>query len=225
MAQTIQVTYAREREQMVELQLRRRGIRDELVLDAMLAVPRHEFVEPGYRDYAYDDRPVPIGAGQTISQPYMVAVMIEALRLNGEQRVLEIGTGSGYQTAVLSRLCARVYTMEREPELVEQARATLERLDDAGMVEGFRIELLTGDGTLGFPPAAPYDGIVVAAGAPAVPHALVEQLAEGGRLVIPVGGRDCQQLRLLQRSFGQLINRVVNECRFVPLVGAEGWPD
>lgn len=210
---------------MVETQLRRRGIRDERVLQAMLTIPRHEFIAEQFRIHSYEDRPIPIGAGQTISQPYMVAVMTEALRLSGSQKVLEVGTGSGYQAAVLAKLAGRVYTIEREPELVRDARRTLARLASAGFVEADRVELLEGDGTEGYPAAAPYDGILVAAGAPSVPSRLVEQLAEGGRLVIPVGDRHTQELRLLQKDLGQLIIRTINECRFVPLVGKHGWKD
>lgn len=209
---------------MVSRQLRGRGIRDQRVLQAMLEVPRHEFVASEFRHQAYDDRPLPIGAGQTISQPYMVAIMTESLDLQGHEKVLEIGTGSGYQAAVLARLAARVYTIERERELVETARGILGRLAEAGLLELSRLELIEGDGTEGYAAAAPYDGILVAAAAPSVPRALEEQLAEGGRLVIPVGNLDYQQLRLIRRVSGQLAASVVNECRFVPLVGRHGWP-
>ena len=209
---------------MVSRQLRGRGIRDPRVLQAMLEVPRHEFVASEFRHQAYDDRPLPIGASQTISQPYMVAIMTESLDLQGHEKVLEIGTGSGYQAAVLARLAARVYTIERERELVETARGILGRLAEAGLLELSRLELIEGDGTEGYAAAAPYDGILVAAAAPSVPRALEEQLAEGGRLVIPVGNLDYQQLRLIRRVSGQLAASVVNECRFVPLVGRHGWP-
>jgi len=209
---------------MVSRQLRGRGIRDQRVLQAMLEVPRHEFVASEFRHQAYDDRPLPIGASQTISQPYMVAIMTESLDLQGHEKVLEIGTGSGYQAAVLARLAARVYTIERERELVETARGILGRLAEAGLLELSRLELIEGDGTEGYAAAAPYDGILVAAAAPSVPRALEEQLAEGGRLVIPVGNLDYQQLRLIRRVSGQLAASVVNECRFVPLVGRHGWP-
>ena len=209
---------------MVSRQLRGRGIRDQRVLQAMLEVPRHEFVASEFRHQAYDDRPLPIGASQTISQPYMVAIMTESLDLQGHEKVLEIGTGSGYQAAVLARLAARVYTIERERELVDTARGILGRLAEAGLLELSRLELIEGDGTEGYAAAAPYDGILVAAAAPSVPRALEEQLAEGGRLVIPVGNLDYQQLRLIRRVSGQLAASVVNECRFVPLVGRHGWP-
>jgi len=208
---------------MVERQLRARGVRDQRVLAAMLDIPRHEFIAPEHRSHAYEDRPVPIGAGQTISQPYMVAVMTEALELSGPEKVLDIGTGSGYQAAVLARLAARVYTIEREAELVEKARQTFQCLRLAGFVEAERVEFLLGDGTEGYAPAAPYDGILVAAAAPAVPTTLEEQLAEGGRLVIPVGDLTFQELLLIRKVTGRLVKRVVNECRFVPLVGKYGW--
>jgi protein-L-isoaspartate(D-aspartate) O-methyltransferase len=216
--------YNEQRAEMVSRQLRGRGIRDQRVLQAMLEVPRHEFVAPEFRHQAYDDRPLPIGAGQTISQPYMVAIMTESLGLRGHEKVLEIGTGSGYQAAVLARLAARVYTIERERELVDTARGILGRLAEAGLLELSRLELIEGDGTEGYAAAAPYDGILVAAAAPSVPRALEEQLAEGGRLVIPVGNLDYQQLRLIRRVSGRLAASVVNECRFVPLVGRHGWP-
>jgi protein-L-isoaspartate(D-aspartate) O-methyltransferase len=216
--------YDQQRAEMVSRQLRGRGIRDQRVLQAMLEVPRHEFVAPEFRHQAYDDRPLPIGAGQTISQPYMVAIMTESLGLRGHEKVLEIGTGSGYQAAVLARLAARVYTIERERELVDTARGILGRLAEAGLLELSRLELIEGDGTEGYAAAAPYDGILVAAAAHSVPRALEEQLAEGGRLVIPVGNLDYQQLRLIRRVSGQLAASVVNECRFVPLVGRHGWP-
>ena len=216
--------YNQQRAEMVSRQLRGRGIRDQRVLEAMLAVPRHEFVASQFRHQAYDDRPLPIGAGQTISQPYMVAIMTESLGLQGHEKVLEIGTGSGYQAAVLARLAARVYTLERERELVDTARGTLGRLAEAGLLDLSRLELIEGDGTEGYAVAAPYDGILVAAAAPSVPRALEEQLAEGGRLVIPVGNLDYQQLRLIRRVSGRLAATVVNECRFVPLVGRHGWP-
>ena len=217
--------YARRRTEMVEHQLRRRGIRDPRVLEAMRAVLRHEFISPEYRLQAYEDRPIPMGAGQTVSQPYMVAVMTEALELHGSEKVLEVGTGSGYQAAVLATLAARVYTIERERELQETARRNLERLRAAGFAAAERIELLEGDGSEGYAPAAPYDGILVAAGAPSVPPSLEQQLAEGGRLVIPVGNRYTQTLRLLRKLSGQLVGRAINECRFVPLLGKQGWPE
>ena len=210
--------YAKLRAQMVEEQIRARGIQDTRVLAAMREVPRHEFVGPEYRHLAYDDRPLPIGAGQTISQPYMVAAMSEALALKGPETVLDVGTGSGYQAAVLASLAARVYSIEREHVLVETARATLERL---GLLA--RVVLLEGDGTQGHAPGAPYDGIVVGAAAPDVPHSLIEQLADGGRLVIPVGDLHSQELLLVRKIGAKVLRDVINYCRFVPLLGAEGW--
>ena len=198
--------------------LARRGIRDEKVLRALAAVPREEFVPEEARGQAYADRALPIGAGQTISQPFMVATMLEALGLDGG-RVLDIGTGSGYQAALLAELADEVVTIERVPELAEHARRTLERL-------GYRdVDVRIGDGTLGVPDRAPYDGIVVAAAAPAVPQSLYEQLAPGGRLVVPVGTRRDQWLEIVERGpDGPLRTRTV-PCRFVPLLGSAGFGD
>jgi protein-L-isoaspartate(D-aspartate) O-methyltransferase len=210
--------WTRLRKDMVEKQLRRRGIRDERVLAAMELVPRHEFVPEACRASAYADEPLPIGAGQTISQPYMVAAMCEALELDGTERVLEIGTGSGYHAAVLAELAREVFTVEREPYLVEVAWQNLARL---GYSE---VTVVEGDGSLGYPERAPYQGISVAAGAPDVPHRLLEQLEDqNGRLVIPVGSLDDQELRLVRKRDGQVASRVVNFCRFVPLRGAFAW--
>ena len=203
---------------MVEQQLRSRGLKDERVLQAMSQVPRHEFVPLDRRKEAYEDHPLPIGQGQTISQPYMVASMVEALELKGTERVLEVGTGSGYQAAVLARLAARVYTMECDPTL---ARAAQERFADMGLADS--IVVIGGDGSLGYSPAAPYDGIIVAAAAPEVPDCYLEQLVEGGRLVIPVGSRDCQELRQIRKCEGQAVSRALGYCRFVPLRGERGW--
>ncbi len=211
---------AEQRQAMVARQLRRRGIRDERVLQAMGAVPRHEYVPPEHRRIAYEDHPVSIGQGQTISQPYMVAAMTEALELRGTERVLEVGTGSGYQAAILARLAARVYTMERDPELFRLAGERLERL---GVTGGDTVVLLHGDGSEGYPPAAPYDGILVAAAAPRVPDCFLEQLAEGGRLVIPVGSLDQQEFRQVRKCQGKPVSRVLGHCRFVPLKGRHGW--
>jgi len=209
-----------KRRAMVELQLRRRGIRDERTLEAMGQVPRHEFVPPELLREAYEDYPLPIGGGQTISQPYIVAQMVEALALQGPERVLEIGTGSGYQAAVLARLAARVVTIECEPTL---ARAARDRLSRLGF--GDRVEVIEGDGSAGYATAAPYDGILVAAAAPDVPAQLIEQLAEGGRLVIPVGERDAQELRLIRKLGGSPVVTKLGYCRFVPLLGAQGWEE
>ena len=202
---------------MVELQLRSRGIDDERVLEAMERVPREEFLPPGLRARAYDDAALPIGAGQTISQPYMVARICAELALRGHERVLDVGTGSGYQAAVLAELAAEVYTIERIPELADRAR---ERLAEAGYE---RVHVHVGDGTLGLPEHAPFDGIAVAAAAPGFPETLYEQLKPRGRLVVPVGSPRGRRLEVAVRSpeGPALIHSV--PCRFVPLVGAEGF--
>lgn len=204
--------------EMVERQLRRRDIRDERVLEAMARVPRELFVPDELRGRAYVDAALPIGCGQTISQPYMVARICEALSLRGNERVLDVGAGSGYQAAVLAELAGEVHTIERIPELAGDARA---RLAAAGY--GGRVRVHVGDGTLGLPEHAPFDAIAVAAAAPELPQSLYEQLAERGRLVVPVGGRHGQQLQLVVRSpEGPAVVRSV-PCRFVPLVGEEGF--
>jgi protein-L-isoaspartate(D-aspartate) O-methyltransferase len=206
------------RERMVERQLLGRDITDERVLAAMRAVPRELFVPPEERERAYDDAALPIGAGQTISQPYMVARICEALGLGGGERVLDVGTGSGYQAAVLAELADEVHTIERVPELAERARETLE-----GAGYG-RVQVHVGDGTLGLPEHAPFGAIAVAAAAPRLPERLYEQLEPRGRLVVPVGRRRGQQLQLVVRSpEGPAVIRSV-PCRFVPLVGEEGFP-
>ena len=204
---------------MVEHQLERRGVRDPLVLEAMRSVPREAFVPPELADEAYADGPLPIGEGQTISQPYIVALMVEALELRGGERVLEIGAGSGYAAAVLAEIAAEVYTVERHAPLAEEAEARLRRL-------GYQnVHIRVGDGSRGWLDHAPYEGIVVAAGAPEVPEPLKEQLADGGRLVIPVGrGRTLQDLiRLRRLSETEYQREELGGVRFVPLVGAEGW--
>jgi protein-L-isoaspartate(D-aspartate) O-methyltransferase len=199
--------------------LRRRGIGDPRVLAAIGQVPRELFVPAEGRRRAYDDRALPIGHGQTISQPFMVAIICESLELEGHERVLDVGTGSGYQAAVLAELAAEVVTIERLPELAEQARKTLA---DAGYGQ---VEVRVGDGTLGVPDRAPYDGIAVAAAAPAVPQALYEQLAPGGRLAVPVGSRFDQRLETVVRGpHGPEIRSSV-PCRFVPLLGSEGFAE
>jgi protein-L-isoaspartate(D-aspartate) O-methyltransferase len=213
--------YAALRAAMVEWQLRQRGIRDPRVLDALREVPRHEFVPPLLIAQAYDDCPLPIGEGQTISQPYMVAAMTEAAELTGSETVLEVGTGSGYQAAVLARLvpppAGRVYTIEQYASLSAQAQ---ERLRHLGITN---VTCIVGDGSLGYPEAAPYEAIVVTAGAPEVPPALLEQLADGGRLVIPVGRCDTQELLLVRKHGAEVTRETVNYCRFVPLTGRFGW--
>ncbi len=208
-----------QRAEMVRAQLRARGLRNERVLAACAEVPRHLFVPEPLRPQAYEDHPLPIGLDQTISQPYMVALMLECLEPTGRERVLEIGTGSGYQTALLARLCREVYTIERLTPLAEDARRALEGLGYANV--HYRI----GDGTLGWPEAAPFDGIVVSAGAPEEPPSLLAQLAEGGRMVIPVGDRWAQRLLVIQRRKGELHRRTETACVFVKLIGREGWPE
>ena len=209
--------YAAERRAMVEEQLRERGVRSPRVLEAMRKVPRHLFVPEDCVAGAYTDQPLPIGEGQTISQPYMVAVMTEALELTGTERVLEVGTGSGYQAAVLSLLAGEVYTVESHASLAVAARRRLARLGYAN------VHVHSGDGTLGLPELAPFDAIVVTAAAPKLPPPLVEQLAEGGRLVIPVGQADQQELLQVRKTGDKTTSRVLHYCRFVPLVGRHGW--
>jgi protein-L-isoaspartate(D-aspartate) O-methyltransferase len=206
------------RTRMVDAQLRGRGIKDQRVLAAMTAVPRDAFVPRGERPEAYEDRPLPIGAGQTISQPYIVARMTELLHVAPGERVLDIGTGSGYQAAVLAELGCRVTSIERESTLVASAQ---ERLIGLGYDD--RVHVREGDGTLGAPDGAPWDGILVAAGAPAIPEALREQLGDGRRLVIPVGSREHQELIVVTRHGDEWVERSDGPCVFVPLIGAEGW--
>jgi protein-L-isoaspartate(D-aspartate) O-methyltransferase len=207
-----------DRQRMVERQLRARGIRDERVLEAMERVPRELFVPPELRGHAYDDAALPIGGGQTISQPYMVARIAEELGLRGNERVLDVGTGSGYQAAVLAELADEVHSIERITELAQRARETLEA---AGY--GDRVHVHVGDGTVGVPQHAPYEAIAVAAAAPEMPQSLYDQLAERGRLVVPVGPRYEQFLQVIVRSpEGPAVLRTV-PCRFVPLLGEEGF--
>lgn len=211
--------YASARLTMVDEQLRRRGIRDESLLAAMERVPRHEFIPQDSWDVAYRDHPVPIGQGQTISQPYIVAAMVNWLSLQPSDRVLEIGTGTGYQAAILAELAAEVVTIERQPELAEEAARNFNRL-------GYKnIRVAVGDGSLGVSEFAPYDAIIVAAAAPSVPPALLEQLAEGGRLVLPVGPRDSQVLQLVHKRQGQTSTTNLEGVRFVPLLGEKGYPE
>ena len=210
-----------KRAEMVERDIAARGVRDARVLAAMRVVPREVFVPPARRAEALDDRPLPIGAGQTISQPYIVALMCEALQLRGDERVLEIGTGSGYGAAVLSRLAATVDTVERVPELADRAARQLADLN----LNNVRVH--GGDGTLGWPEAAPYDAIVVTAGGPEVPPALLAQLAPGGRLVMPVGSTRRWQVLVRVTHVGPDDFRSESLCdvAFVPLMGAQGWPE
>ena len=209
--------FAEARERMVVDQLERRGIRDRRVLAAMQRVPRHLFVPPAQQPLAYEDRALAIGEGQTISQPYMVAVMTEALALASSARVLEIGTGSGYQAAVLAELAREIISIERKPELAAEAERCLQVL-------GYHnVTVIVGDGSVGYAEAAPYDGILVTASAPTVPPSLKTQLADGGRLVVPVGTRFTQELQVIERRGEVFVEARREPCVFVPLVGREGW--
>jgi protein-L-isoaspartate(D-aspartate) O-methyltransferase len=211
--------FEEERRLMIEIQLRHRGIRNERVLDAMFQVPRHEFVPPALVRAAYDDRPLPLGEVETISQPYIVAAMTEAADVQPGDKALEVGTGSGYQAAILAYLGARVYTIERNAVLAHSAGERLARL-------GYdRVQVITGDGSEGYPAAAPYAIILVTAAAPLVPPALLEQLAEEGRLVIPVGDLRHQDLLLNRKQAGRVKTRMLDPCQFVPLIGKGGWPE
>ena len=207
------------RERMVEEQLKSRGIKDQRILAAFLEVPRHKFVEDYLKYKAYEDYPLSIGFGQTISQPYMVAIMTESLRVRPSHRILEIGSGSGYQAAILSRLCSVVYSIERVSALASRARKTL---DDLGY---FNIHIRIGDGTMGLPQDGPYDGIIVTAGAPHVPEALIEQLSPGGCLIIPVGDQSLQDLKRITKSTEGAKEESLGGCRFVKLIGKNGWSD
>ncbi len=209
--------YQRARARMVDQQLRHRDITDPRVLEAMAAVPRHCFVLPDRENLAYADGPLPIGEGQTISQPYIVALMTQLLELKGEEEVLEIGTGSGYQAAVLACLAKQVYTVERIQELARRAYHILETLE----IEN--VEVFERDGSQGLPERAPFDGILVAAGAPKAPEPLKQQLADGGRLVIPVGGRGGQILERWRRQGDEFHTERIAPVAFVPLLGEEGW--
>ncbi len=208
---------ALQRQMMVERQIRGRGVCDERVLEAMRTVPRHMFVPPALLPRAYDDSPLPTSEGQTISQPYIVAWMTELLRLKGDEVVLEVGTGSGYQAAILAMLARQVYTIERIAGLADSARSLLSEL---GLDN---VEVVVGDGTRGLPEHAPYQGIIVTAGGPRVPDALVEQLDEGGRLVIPVGPSSLQTLTVVEKRGGRVITEQKGSCVFVPLIGQHGW--
>jgi protein-L-isoaspartate(D-aspartate) O-methyltransferase len=209
--------FATLRRRMVDEQLARHGIRDERVLEAFRRIPRHHFVPEEASDQAYEDHPVAIGQGQTISQPYMVACMTQALALRGGEKVLEIGSGSGYQTAVLKALNADVYSVERLPELSELARGNVERAGFAG------VHYRVGDGSRGWPEEAPFDRVIVTAGAPTMPVSLVEQLRDGGSMVIPVGGEEEQELLLVRRGEGRVTRERICSCIFVKLRGEEGW--
>ncbi|MBF0611017.1 MAG: protein-L-isoaspartate(D-aspartate) O-methyltransferase [Magnetococcales bacterium] len=207
----------RVRNRMIQEQLVNRGIQDQQVLKAMREIPRHQFVSEALAELAYQESNLPIGEGQTLSLPYTVARMTEALTLTGEEEVLEIGTGSGYQTAVLSRLCRRVYTIERHASLGDAARRRLRTMGYHNVV--YRV----GDGSMGWPDPRKFDRILVTAGAPVTPESLANQLAEGGFLVVPEGSMTTQSLVRWHRGAGGMVREILGTCRFVPLVGAEGW--
>ncbi len=209
--------FVEERQRMVEQQLRGRGIEDERVLDAFLKIPRELFIPDEYRSQAYLDHPIPIGCDQTISQPFIVGLMVGALRLKGDERVLEIGTGSGYQTALLSLLVSEVFSIERIAELSASAANRLKMLNAAN------VTLKVGDGTLGYPAQAPYDAIIVSAASPELPQPLLDQLKSAGRLVLPVGTQQVQTLLVLEKTKEGIKQRVLGECVFVPLIGRFGW--
>lgn len=204
---------------MIERQLKARGIFDESVLSAIGKVPREEFVSPELREHAYEDRPLTIGCSQTISQPYIVASMLQAAELRREDHVLELGTGSGYQTALLAEIVAGVVSIERHAPLAEVARQRLSRLGYTN------VEIVVGDGTLGYSPRAPYDVILVSAAAPQIPQSLIAQLATGGRMVLPVGNRDLQELVLVRKDEGGVHQLRLDGCAFVPLIGQEGFSE
>jgi len=212
-------TFDINRERMIEEQLVARGITDQRILEAMRTVPRHLFVEDAFQAHAYGDFPLPIGSGQTISQPYIVALMSLTLQLTGTEKVLEIGTGSGYHAAILSRLCQKVYTVERIDGLVGRARKVFDRLRYHNIIS--RID----DGTVGWPSEAPFDRIIVTAGGPRIPEPLIAQLADPGRLVMPVGGQDVQELQVVDKRDGSITVTTIEQVRFVDLIGAHGWPN
>ncbi|MGA3280170.1 MAG: protein-L-isoaspartate(D-aspartate) O-methyltransferase [Smithella sp.] len=212
--------YKKQRARMVETQIKARNISDVRVLRAMAAIPRHLFIDEGLVDQAYNDSPLPISEHQTISQPYIVALMTEALELNGTERVLEIGTGSGYQTAVLACLADRVFSVERIATLAASARKILD------MLNLYNVAIRVGDGSYGWKEEAPFDAIITTAAAPAIPQYLVDQLAPGGRMVVPVGSRDVQTLYKLTRSIEnpqEIKKEDLGGCRFVSLIGESGW--
>ena len=209
--------YVRERERMVDEQLAGRGVTDPRVVAAMRRVPRHRFVQEALRARAYGDHPLPIGEEQTISQPFIVGLMTSLLELSGREKVLEVGTGSGYQTAVLAALARRVCSIERLPRLAERARAILESLGSDN------VWVRVGNGALGWPDEAPFDCIIVTAGGPSIPPPLVQQLAEGGRMVLPVGRPESQTLTVVENVGGEIRQRTHGECKFVKLVGKYAW--
>lgn len=209
--------YQKQRKKMVQTQIARRGITSERVLNAFREVPRHAFVPPNRRESAYQDRPLPIGEGQTISQPYIVAYMTDRLDIAEDDRVLEIGTGSGYQAAILAEVADQVYTIERHRSLAEETR---QRLDELGYDN---VHIYHRDGTLGLPEKAPFQAIIVTASAPEIPQALLEQLDDGGRLIMPVGGRGGQVLKLAVRRGEDIQTELLSPVAFVPLIGEQGW--
>ena len=211
-------SYGGYRAQLVET-LRGKGITDLAVLKAVAEVPRHMFVPQGVRHRAYEDSPLPIAQGQTISQPYVQATYLQALELKGDEKVLEVGTGSGYQTALLAQLAAMVFSIERHGALAPEAKAAL---DQVGITN---VSIMVGDGTLGWRPYAPYDAILVAAASPDIPKPLLDQLAEGGRLVIPIGGRETQKLVMVERHGDEYTRHELADVRFVPLVGELGYQE
>ncbi len=211
--------FEKKRRLMVENQIIRRDVTDQRIIQAMFKVPRHVFVEEAMWESAYGDFPLPIGEGQTISQPYMVAIMTEKLELDEKSWVLEIGTGSGYQTAILAEVCERVFTIERIAALEKKARIKLEEMDYTNIA--FKIS----DGTLGWSEFSPYDGILITAGAPKVPKLLFSQLKEGGRMVIPIGNNYSQVLTVVRKKDGKKVEESCFGCTFVPLIGREGWDD
>lgn len=211
------ISFKTLRHKMVEEQLKRRGIMDKNVLDVMETIPREVFVPELEKKYAYDDHPLPIGCNQTISQPYMVAIMTELLKLSGHEKILEIGTGSGYQTAVLSKLAKEVFTIDRIPELVEKAKLTLKALNITN------VQFKYDDGTLGWPEFSPYDRILVTAGAPHIPGPLIHQLKINGQILIPVGDSFMQTLKIITKIKNGIEETNSIGCIFVPLIGKHGW--
>ena len=207
------------RRRMIEEQIRRRGVRDERLLAAMEEIPRHLFIPTELRHRAYADEPVSIGEGQTVSQPFIVAEMTASLKLTGTEKVLEIGTGSGYQTAILSKLSRRVITVERIPSLASKAMRLL------GELGRENIDFFVDDGTLGWPPLAPYDRVLATAASPSIPRPWIEQLAEGGILVLPAGGRLSQELLRTTKHKGEAVTDYLGSCIFVPMIGRYGFPD
>lgn len=213
------VNFKKARDRMVETQLSARGIHDPRVLEAMRTIPRHLFVDEALQDQSYNDHPLPIGEKQTISQPFIVALMTESLQLQGNEKVLEIGTGSGYQAAILAELAARVFSIERHPNLAYRANQILRKLGYKNVI------IRVGDGSMGWPDDAPFDGILVTAGTPSIPQPLVDQLASGGRLVVPVGDRFSQEMVLVERKQEGTIQTNLGGVRFVDLVGKWGWKE